>query len=365
MKAICVFPKQKKVQLMEVESPNIQTSTQVKLKILEVGICGTDKEICAFQYGIPPNGSDYLILGHESLGEVVEVGSQVTQFKPGDLVVTMVRRPCSDPECQACRAGRQDFCFTGQFQERGIKQQHGFMTEWIVDEEKYMNKVPASLRPIAVLTEPLTIAEKAIEEIQRIQQRFPWTTSMKRPLRAVVLGAGPVGLLGAMVLIHSGFETYVYSREAVEGHRAKLIQSIGGKFISALNAALPDLVKQVGGIDLVYEATGASKISFELIPFLGVNSTFVFTGVPGRKGPILVDTDLLMRDLVLKNQLIFGTVNAGKESYQSAIAHLEIFYKKWPEALPALITGKFSPEQYENLLLKNPSGIKNLITFSN
>src|SRR2546428_10905277 len=133
MKAVAVIPKSREVKLVDHQPPKISTPTDVKLRMLEVGVCGTDKEICAFEYGTPPSGSDYLVLGHESLGEVVEVGSGVTSLKLGDLVVTMVRRPCDRADCFACRAGRQDFCYTGGFKERGIKEAHGFMAEFVVD----------------------------------------------------------------------------------------------------------------------------------------------------------------------------------------------------------------------------------------
>src|SRR3989442_958956 len=160
MKAIAVFPGKREIRLVDHPEPKISKPSDVKLRILEVGICGTDKEICAFEYGTPPDGSDYLVIGHESLGEVVEVGSRVSRVKIGDLVVPMVRRPCPHDTCLACRSGRQDFCYTGDFTERGIKMQHGFMTEFIVDDEHYMNVVPRELRDVAVLVEPLTIAEK-------------------------------------------------------------------------------------------------------------------------------------------------------------------------------------------------------------
>ena len=154
MKAAAVYLEKKSTGLIDFEEPKITAPDQVKLKVLEVGVCGTDREICSFDYGYPQAGSDYLVLGHECLGEVIEVGSAVQQFKVGDLAVPMVRRPCGHPECVACRAGRPDFCYTGDFKERGINQLHGFMTELVVDSEEYMNVVPASLRGIAVLTEP-------------------------------------------------------------------------------------------------------------------------------------------------------------------------------------------------------------------
>src|SRR5438876_8991822 len=138
MKAIAVFPSRREVKLIEQEPPTPRAPTDVKLRMLDVGVCGTDREICAFQYGTPPAGSDHLVIGHESLGEVVEVGPAVSRVKPGDLVIATVRRPCPHDSCAACRAGRPDFCLTGDYHEHGIKDMHGFMTELVVDAERYL-----------------------------------------------------------------------------------------------------------------------------------------------------------------------------------------------------------------------------------
>src|SRR3989441_1840946 len=252
MKAIAVFPGRREVKLIEQERPTLRAPTDVKLRMLEVGICGTDREIAAFQYGTPPAGSEHLVIGHESLGQVVEVGPAVTRLKQGDLVVPMVRRPCPHAECVACRAGRQDFCFTGDFSERGIKNLHGFMTETVVDEERYMHLVPPALREVAVLVEPLTIAEKALIQVEQVQQRLPWACAVEpgKPRtachRAVVLGAGPVGLLGAIALAAAGYDTSVYSRERAPNPKADLVAAIGGHYSSAEEAPLARLAETAG-----------------------------------------------------------------------------------------------------------------------
>jgi len=330
--------------------------------MLDVGICGTDKEIVSFEYGTPPPGSAYLIIGHESLGEVVAVGPQVTRVKVGDLAVPTVRRPCTDPSCIACRADRQDFCYSGQFTERGINQRHGYMTEFVVEEERYLNPVPAALRDVAVLVEPLTIAEKGVAQLKSIQQRLPWR---EKGSRALVLGGGPVGLLGAMKLVLEGFDTTVYSRTPAASDLQKLVTAFGAKFVPAETASIEDLAKQVGSIDVVYEAVGASSLAFEVIPYLGTNGVFIFTGVPGRKGPVSIDTDTIMRDAVLKNQLIFGTVNASTESFAVAIADIGSFLEKWPEALRSLITRRWPLEQAAEPLAGKSGGIKNVIAVAN
>lgn len=368
MEAIAVFPGRHEVKLIEHEPPRISSPTQVKLRMLEAGVCGTDREISAFQYGTPPKGSDYLVIGHESLGEVVEVGTAVKRVRVGDLVVPMVRRPCPHDTCVACRSERQDFCYTGDFKERGINGEHGFMTEFVVDDEKYMNPVPHELRDLAVLVEPLTIAEKALAQVWQVQQRLPWSCPVVPAAekaychRALVLGAGPVGLLGAMALVVSGFQTYVYSREPLPNPKASLVESIGATYVSAEKDTLEKLAERMGNIDTVYEATGASRLSFEVMKFLGTNGIFVFTGVPGRRGPIEIDTDFIMRNLVLKNQVVFGTVNAGRETFETAIRDLATFRKHWPDAVRSLITGHFPMTSYRDLLLGQATGIKNVIS---
>ena len=366
MKAIAVFPARREVALVDEGRPGLRTPTDVKLRMLDVGICGTDREICAFQYGTPPAGSDHLVIGHESLGEIVEVGPDVSRVKPGDLVVPMVRRPCAHAECTACRAGRQDFCYTGDFAERGINGLPGFMTELVVDDERWMHVVPRALRDVAVLVEPLTIAEKALLQVSEVQQRLPWACEVRSHAchRAVVLGAGPVGLLGAMALVAAGFATTVYSREPAPNPKADLVESIGARYRSAENTSLERLAAAVGNVDLVYEATGASRLAFDMMKVLGTNGVFVFTGVPGRRGPIELDTDLIMRNLVLKNQVVFGTVNAGADAFEAAIRDLGEFHRRWPEAVRGLITGRHPVESYRELLVGKPQGIKNVLSFA-
>jgi glucose 1-dehydrogenase len=367
MRAVAVFPAQRDVRLIDHPEPHLATDTQVKLRMLEVGICGTDREICTFEYGQPPPGEDYLVIGHESLGQVVEVGPAVRRVRVGDLVVLSVRRPCPHAECAACRAGRQDFCFTGDFTERGIKQAHGYMTEFVVDDEQYAHPVPAALRDVAVLVEPLTIAQKALAQVQQVQQRLPWgcPVAPEKPApychRAVVLGAGPVGLLGALTLTLAGFQTFVYSRSRDRQRRAALVTQFGATYVPAETTTLDDLAARVGNIDLVFEAAGASALAFEVMPYLGVNGVFVFTGVPGRKAPISVDTDLIMRDLVLKNQVAFGTVNAGPDAFAAAIKDLGRFLARWPDGVRSLITVRRPMTEARACLFDRGAQIKEVI----
>lgn len=371
MKAVAVFPDKRELHVVDHPEPSLKSPTESKLRMLDVGICGTDKEIASFQYGTPPEGDDYLIIGHESLGEVVEAGPESHKVKRGDLVIPTVRRPCGHPECQACRQGRQDFCYTGDFTERGIKQRHGYMTEFVVEDEQYLNVVPRELRDVAVLVEPLTIAEKSLTQLWQIQQRLPWACPAGNGggpghcHHAVVLGAGPVGLLGAMALKIAGFDVTVYSRTHTHADKDEIVDAIGARFIPAEKYSVEQLAKEVRPIDVVYEAVGASSLAFEVIEILGPNAVFIFTGVPGRKAPIEVDTDMIMRDMVLKNQLVFGSVNAAPENFQDAIRDLAVFRERWPAAVRAVITGRFRLDQAIDLLTSDKGGIKNVVAVSN
>jgi threonine dehydrogenase-like Zn-dependent dehydrogenase len=360
MKAVAMNPRRREIGVVEHAAPRIAAPNQVRVRILDVGVCGTDREICAFDYGTPPDGSEYLVIGHESLGEVVEVGSAWTGPQVGDLVVPTVRRPCGVPGCTTCDAARQDFCTTGAFLERGIKQEHGFMAEEIVEDAGFLNIVPRGLRDVAVLVEPLTIAEKGLAQLARVQQRIPAPSKLGR---ALVIGAGPVGLLGAMALRLAGYETYVFARARGPNARTAVVEQIGATYVAGDDGGLEAAVALIGNIDVVFEATGQSSVSFDAMKHLGVNGVLILTGVPAPRRPQSIDTDLLMRNLVLKNQVVLGTVNAGKVDFEAAIRDLGRFSERWPSAVRALVTGRHPIERARELLTNAPRGIKDVVTF--
>jgi threonine dehydrogenase-like Zn-dependent dehydrogenase len=306
----------------------------------------------------------------------LKVGGNVKHLVPGDLVVPTVRRPCGDPSCVACAVGRQDFCFTGKFKERGINRLHGFLTGIIVEESKYLHKIPPELRHIAVLVEPLTISAKALRQILDIQGRLPWGCPVdsrggrqqaKTPnlscRRALVLGAGPVGLLGAMTLLNEGFETLIYSRLGSEPKRLEISKAIGAEFIAAEDKPVEELSRCLGEVDVILEAVGASQLAFDVLELLGPNAIFVFTGVPGRKTKITVNTDKIMRNLVLRNQALVGTVNAAPEDFENAIHSLAEFERKWPGTAESLKTHRIGLEQVSEAL-KSKHGIKQYVALS-
>jgi threonine dehydrogenase-like Zn-dependent dehydrogenase len=366
MRAVAVNPQRKLVDMIDRPQPEVSAPTDVLLRIVEVGICGTDREIAGFHYGTPARGEDWLVLGHESLAEVVEVGPAVDDLAAGELVVAMVRRPCEQASCLPCRSGRQDYCRTGEFRERGIKELDGFLTEYVVEDRQWLHQVPQQLRDVAVLIEPLTIAQKALAQVWDVQRRLPWgrTSESGEGLSAVVLGAGPVGLLGAMALVNAGFTTTLYTRSPAPNPKADLAAQIGAGYVSSLETTPAELARQVGPIDLCYEAAGVSHAAFDLLSALATNGVYVLTGVPRDEPPALLDSDDLMRGIVLGNQAVLGTVNAGAEDFTAAIADLDAFMQRWPETVRGLITGRHPLESFEGLLTGRSQGIKDVVVLS-
>jgi threonine dehydrogenase-like Zn-dependent dehydrogenase len=223
---------------------------------------------------------------------------------------------------------------------------------------------------VAVLMEPLSVAEKALIQIWHIQKRLHWACPVVPGLapghcrKAVIVGAGPIGILGAMAFKVAGFDTYVYSRSKAPNPKAELVQSFGVEYISSEEVSPEGLADRLGNIDVVYEAVGGAKIAFSVLPVLGLNGIFVFTGIPGFPLPHLtVDGEFIMRNMVLKNQVLLGTVNAGRDAFQNAIHDLGVFMQRWPEAVRAIITGRHTVDNARELLIGKASGIKNVLAF--
>jgi glucose 1-dehydrogenase len=359
-----------RVEVRALPEPAPGGPRDVRLRILEVGVCGTDREI--LEHGFePPPGSDGIVLGHEALGEVVECGPEVSSVQRGDLVVPLVRVPCPHARCGPCRTGRQDFCVTGDFTERGIKGAHGFMAEQVVLPEAHVVRVPRALRDVAVLVEPLTIAEKSFDQVRAVQERLPmpgWSDEVRpgggesagRP-RALVLGSGPVGLLGAMALVAGGHRTAVFSRGPPDGPRARLVASFGAEHLSGVALPLAEAHATIEPFDLVYEATGAAQAAFDALPLLAANGVFVLTGIPGHHGPIEIHAARAVRDLVLGNQVLLGTVNAARRHFVAAVRDLALFVVSWPGTLAALVTGRFPLERAPEALASGPGVIKQIV----
>ena len=356
MRVMVVNPKERSVRLAERPDLRRPSGTEVLLRIIEVGICGTDREIFAFEHGAPPPGAAELVLGHEALAEVVEIGPDVEWAHPGALVVPMVRRPCSSKRCAACRQGRPDYCVTGEFSERGILRADGFLSEYVLEDERYLVPVPRVLERVAVLVEPLSVVAKAAEDLAAIHARFGF--AIPRP-RGLVLGAGPVGLLGAMALQAADIDTYVFSREAEDDARAQLIRSFGATYVSSTTTPLERLPERIGKVDDVFEAVGVAEVAFGALPMLGPNGVFVMSGIPAQRGAVPAELSRWMRNLVLNNQVVLGTVNAGRSAYESAVHRLEQFMALFPNAVMSLLE-RWPLAQAPDVLVRG-RGIKDVI----
>jgi glucose 1-dehydrogenase len=366
MKAIGLIPGTKIVKLMETEEPYIKNADEVKLRVLEVGICGTDREEVSGGRSEAPEGEKELIIGHEMLGQVVETGKSVTCVKPGDLALFTVRRGCG--ACPSCEADAPDMCYSGKYKERGVKALNGFQAQFVLDKEKYVIKLPECVKAYGVLSEPMSIVQKGIDQLCVIQKSrlADWNDPHNlKGKRAIVAGLGPVGLLTAIALRLKGVEVLGFDIVEEGTPRPKLLQEIGGTYVYGKKVASKDISSKFGRIDMIVEAAGIPSLDFELMEDLGTNGAYVFLGVARGNWPINVDGGTLMKKLVLNNQVLIGSVNAGKRHWEKGIEDLEKAGKQWPGALEQIITHRVLFDHFEDVLLKHSSNeIKAVISWA-
>lgn len=348
MKAITVEPKKAgSARLDEVEEPAIRDGS-VLVEAVAVGVCGTDVEIVEGKYGWAPPGKERLVLGHESLGRVVDPGP-ASGLKRGDLVVGIVRRPDPVP-CPNCAVGEWDMCRNGQYTERGIKEIDGFMSErWRIEPE-YAMKVDRSLGLLGVLLEPTTVVTKAWEQVIAVGQRALW-----EPRTVLVTGAGPIGLLAALISKQRGMEVHVLDR-AESGLKPELVHTLGGKYHSGE-------VADVGfEPDVIIECTGVGQVISESISALGPGGILCLTGVGsgGPSGGGAPMADVAAR-AVLQNNVVVGTVNANKRHWYKGGEVLARADRAW---LERLITRRERPEEFTEALHRTPDDIKVIVQFS-
>ena len=350
----------------DVPEPELNSPDQLLIHVLEVGICGTDRAIVRGEAGEVAPDAGYLILGHEMLGEVIAVGPTAAgEYAPGDLVVCTVRRPCGLPECPTCAHGESDMCYTGKFTERGIFHADGYMTSRVVESTEFTVKLPPELRPFGVLIEPTSVVEKAILESVLVQHRLDWVKELNDEggiarewrfvRRALVAGAGPIGMMAAFILRIHDVETHVTDIVPADGYKAALVNSIGGQYWNATETPAAEVAKRAGNIDLIVEATGIAPVAYELLTALGVNGVLVFTGVPGdRGGEFQIQGGHLMRQQVLWNQIVMGSVNANRSYFVQAVKDLGEIARRWPDALAKVITAHHPMENFEAALTTQP-----------
>ncbi|WP_207494937.1 glucose 1-dehydrogenase [Aridibaculum aurantiacum] len=352
MKAIALIPGTSNVSLAEVDEPLITQPGEVKIKMLQVGICGTDREEAAGGRADAPEGKRQLIIGHEMFGQVVEVGDEVTSVKPGDYAVFTVRRGCG--KCNACNNNRSDMCYTGDYTERGIKAADGFQSQYVVDNEQYLVKVPEAIKSIGVLTEPMSVAAKAIDEAMIMQsarlKNFDREENWLKGKKALIAGIGAIGLMAAFALRLRGAEVLGMDVVDEDTLRPQILKQIGGKYIDGRQVKVTDIDDAFGPADFVFEATGIAKLQIQLIDTLAINGIYVATGIPSGERPLTIMAGDLMQQLVLKNQIILGSVNASIDHYKMAVEDLYASYEKWPGPIQAIITEKIPFTDFEKAL---------------
>lgn len=348
MKAVAVIPgRPNSVHLTETPVPTLDSvpgGRGVLVKSLQIGVDATDREINEALYGNPPPGFEYLIIGHESFGQVLEVGPNVRDLQPGDLVSCTVRRPGGSIFDQI---GRNDITSEETYYERGINLLHGYLTEMFVDDCEYMVKVPAGLKHIGVLSEPASVCAKAIEQAYLAQHRL----QVWRPRTAFVLGAGQIGLLATMMLRLRGLTVYTLARGAAPNLKSEIATAYGANYVSTRSKSMKDLAAEVGKPDLIFEATGNSQICFEAMEVLNLNGALVWTSITGGKHETTVPSDRINLEWVLGNKLLVGSVNGNRHHFELGIQALAQGELTYPGVTQRILTHPVAGlDQYQEMM---------------
>ena len=359
MKAVAVYPgKPNSVHLEDTPMPSVESIPNGKgilVKVLKVGVDATDREINDALYGQSPPGEDYLIIGHESFGVVQEVGPNVTKVKPGDFVTATVRRPGGSIYDQI---GTYDMTSEDTYYERGINLLHGYLTEYFVDAEDYIIKVPPGLKHLHVLMEPVSCAAKAIQQAFEVQRRM----RVWRPKRAFVMGAGQIGILATLLLRLRGLEVFTFARRRPPRLPAEIVEAFGATYVSTLDRSVVDVATKVGKADIIMEATGSSRIAFESMEVLGHNGVLVWHSVTGGENRTDVPSDRLNFEFVLGNKLLLGSVNANHEHFESGIKDLALGEVMYPGVIEKILTtpvdGLDSYAEMMRLLVEDKEALK-------
>jgi glucose 1-dehydrogenase len=350
MKAIAVVPGQPdSIHLADLPKPSVHeipNGRGVLVQVLRVGVDGTDKEINAAEYGHAPPGYDFLVIGHECFGRVLEVGPNVAELMPGDYVVPTVRRPGSSFYDQV---GQYDMTLEDIYYERGINLRHGFLTEQFVEDPEYLVKIPRGLKDVAVLLEPTSIIEKGIIQAYEAQRRL----KIWRPKKAAVLGAGTLGLLAALSLKMKGLDVTSFGKQTGPSRNLDLLDQLGVRYISTDDLSVREAAKRFGPFDLMFEATGYSPVVFEAMESLGKNGVLVLASVTGGDRHHAIPADKINLDFVLGNKLVVGTVNANREYFEAGVYDFARAELEFPGWLARLLTHPVNGlENYAEMMQK-------------
>lgn len=322
----------------------------VLLRSLEVGVCGTDREISEGLFGVAPGGDPTLVLGHELLGAVEHAGHG---FARGDLVTATVRRSCR--RCVACEEGAPDSCLTGDYSERGITRLHGFARELVAEDPAQLVAIPRSLGRLGVLAEPASICARAIRHARAIGGRQPW-----RLEQALVIGAGAIGMLTTYLLRLQGLEVWTAALDPPGSSRAELVEACGARYVASTETPLADLRDEVGGYDLVVEAAGNAQLMADTLGLLRRSGVACLLGIDPRKQTVELDGPTLGVDAILENRVVFGSVNAHREDWLAAVEALDHARERWPEALERFVGLRVPLDRFEDAFAHR--GVKATLT---
>lgn len=352
------------VTVAELPMPIPTRRDDVLIRVLRVGLDGTDREIVRDRYGVLPEGAEQMVIGHELLGVIEQAGPE-SGFTHGELVTALVRRPCGDDSCTACRHGQQDYCQSGAYTERGIRGADGFLSEYVVEQARYVVPIPAGCASYGVLVEPQSIVEKVCSQIAIIQQRVKW-----EPRTALITGSGPLGVLTALTYRTMGLDTHVWSRSGEDSVNASLIRRCGAFYHEAKAGggnAGSDSEEQgtedrlfTSGLqqfaesrnirpDVIWECSGHTPLAFESIRLLNANGVLAILGVTSGTGRMDIPCDLLNQEMVLKNKCIIGSVNASRADFVAGIRRLQEMERDFPGLLGEMMTDRLNMAQVPEL----------------
>jgi threonine dehydrogenase-like Zn-dependent dehydrogenase len=361
MKAIVMLRDKPGAHAFDLPEPKISQPDEVLVRVKEAGVDGTDFNM--IKHNLPDIAEDRneIIMGHEMAGVVEAVGSQVTSVASGDAVVMTVRRGCGI--CPPCLHNQSDMCMTGLYTERGIHKRDGYFTEFVVDQEQYVVKVPPELIKFAVFTEPLSIAEKGIAQLRTIQSRFPWgcehpghsflDTDWGSCKTALVLGAGPLGILATALLRLAEVFTFVADIVPQNSPKANLVKKMGASYVNARGKKPADIVSAccgvAGRLDIIFEASGAAAMAVELVNYMSRSSIYVMTGIPREELLIQVDAAQLLRQIVRYNQVLVGSVNSNRSHFEAALQDIPKINARFGGLLEGMITNRCKLEDYKHI----------------
>lgn len=362
MKAIGIVPGTKRLELLELEKPQVRDvmvdAEKVLIEVKEIGISAIDRRIAAGEPCEVQPGAKHLVLGHEAVGRLVQHafrGDEMTGLHKGDLVVPMVRRGCG--LCFNCIRGNHDLCLTGSYEESGIHLLDGYMSEYIIKEGKYVIGVPSDLEDVAVLLSPLSLVERAVAQgisaNHRMDHPYPFPEHSYHHVdwgvgkTGVVVGGTDVAILAALLFRINSLKTYLIADNPGGGYLASLVEEIGATYIQSGAAPIDHVVKQVGRVDMIIEATGAAKFDTNMLKFMGECGVMIFTTVPGTVAGDSIDANSFMRALTLRNQIMLTAASANHRWYELGLEDLRRFKDQFGSAISKIITHRYPFQDYE------------------